>query len=154
MKIVLGSDHAGYKLKESIKQTLKDLQIDFDDLGTYSEAVVDYPDYAAKVAEAIAHGRYPRGILVCGSGIGMSITANKFLSVRAALCHDPETARLSRAHNDANVLILGGRTSDEKTVAETVKTWFSTEFEGGRHQRRIEKIDQLAHRLSQSSSSK
>lgn len=143
MKVILGSDHAGYKLKQYIKEVLTSLHIEFDDIGASSEDSTDYPDYAAKVAEAVSEGKYERGLLLCGTGIGMSIMANKFPGVRASLCYDIETARLSRAHNDANVLIIGGRTTNEKTAADMVNMWFATEFEGGRHQRRLDKISDI-----------
>ena len=139
-KILIASDHAGYGGKEAIKKTLDRLGIGYEDLGTDSEASVDYPDYAARVAEAIARGEAERGILVCGSGIGMQIAANKIPGIRAALAWNEETARLSRSHNDANVLAVGARTTPEETLEKIVETFLTTDFDGGRHVRRIEKI--------------
>jgi ribose 5-phosphate isomerase B len=139
MKIAIASDHAGYELKEKIKKALEQFHIEYEDLGPAGTDSVDYPDYARPVAEAVQNGF--RGILCCGTGIGMSIAANKFKGVRAALCHDEFTARMCRQHNDANVLILGGRVLKEAgQVAGIVKTWLETAFEGGRHQRRLDKI--------------
>ena len=139
MKIAIASDHAGYQLKEAIKKALESLHVEYEDLGPQGTDSVDYPDYARMVAEAVQAGA--RGILCCGTGIGMSIAANKFQGVRAALCQDEFTARMSREHNDANVLILGGRVlKDYGVVPGIVKVWLETSFEGGRHQRRLDKI--------------
>ncbi len=151
MKIVIGSDHAGYKMKQYIEEFLKSMHVEVIDYGTFSEDSTDYPNYAAKVAEAVSKGEFEQGILLCGTGIGMSITANKFPGIRAALCHDVEAARLARAHNNANILIIGGRTTDEKPVAEMVKTWMTTPFEGGRHQRRVDLISQIERNLKSTS---
>ena len=140
MKIALASDHAGYAEKERLKNVLADLGVDFEDLGTDSEASVDYPDYALKVAEQVARGRVDQGLLVCGSGTGMAITANKVPGVRAAVAWSEETARLARQHNNANVLALGARTTPPADIANIVRAWFVTEFEGGRHAERVEKI--------------
>ena len=141
MKIAIASDHGGYQLKEQIKTILQSLGVDFHDFGTSSTESVDYPDYAALVAKEVQNGN--RGILCCGTGIGMSITANKFKGVRAALCHDVFTAQMSRQHNDANILILGGRVEHPpKEVEAMVQAWLQTEYEGGRHQKRPEKIAQ------------
>jgi ribose 5-phosphate isomerase B len=141
VKIVIGSDHAGYALKESVRARLVERGEEVDDLGTAGpEPSVDYPDFAQKVAGAVASGRAERGILVCGTGIGMSMAANRIDGVRAALCHDHYTARLGRAHNDANVLCLGGRTTGIDVALEIVEAFLETEFEGGRHQRRVNKI--------------
>lgn len=140
--VAIGSDHAGFALKEAIKKVLETLGVEYVDLGTYSEESTDYPDYAAAVALEVQRGN--RGILCCGTGVGMSIAANKFKGVRAAVCNNPLAAELSRRHNDANVLAMGGRViSDFQTVPEIVKTWLETPFEGGRHQRRIDKIKQF-----------
>ena len=136
MKIIIGSDHAGFDLKEALKESLDGMV----DVGTYSEDSVDYPDFAARVARAISSGEFEKGILICGSGVGMSIVANKFPGVRAALCTDTDTARMSRMHNDANILVLAGRRTDVKTAAAIVRVWSNTEFEGGRHERRLDKI--------------
>lgn len=143
LRIAIGSDHAGFKLKEKIKGFLDELGYQYKDYGTDSEESVDYPDFAAKVAEVVSKGEFDRGILVCGTGIGMSIAANKFPNVRATLCYDTTTARLSREHNDANVLTLGGRLTDEKTAKEIVGIWLKTEFLGERHARRVDKINRL-----------
>lgn len=140
-KIGIGSDHAGFEAKEEIKKYLKEEGLDFEDFGTNSTDSCDYPDYARKVAEAVSKGQCQRGILVCGSGIGVSIVANKVRGVRAALCHDASSAKLSRLHNDANVICFAGRTTPIETIKEALQTWLSTEFEGGRHQNRIDKIE-------------
>jgi ribose 5-phosphate isomerase B len=143
MKIALGSDHAGFELKEDLRAYLAELKIEALDLGAYSEDSTDYPDVAAKVAEKVARGEVERGLLICGTGIGMSIVANRFAGVRAALCHDLYTARVSREHNDANVLALGGRLIGKGLAREILKVWLESEFQGGRHERRIRKIAAL-----------
>lgn len=140
--IIIGSDHAGYPMKEFIKSELQKLNVPFADVGANSGAAVDYPLYIAKVARAVSLGRYGRGIAICGAGIGASITANRFRGVRAALCLTEEMARLSRAHNDANILVLGGRLTPMETAARILSIWLSTQFEGGRHARRITMIDE------------
>jgi len=140
MKIALASDHAGFTEKEKLKLLLTDLGVDFVDLGTQSEASVDYPDYAEKVAEQVALKQVDQGLLVCGSGTGMAITANKVPGVRAAVAWSEETARLARQHNDANVLAIGARTTPQGEIPKIVKTWFETTFEGGRHADRVAKI--------------
>ena len=143
MKIALASDHAGFAEKEKLKPLLRDLGVEFEDLGTESEASVDYPDYAAKVAEAVAEGRAEQGLLVCSSGTGMAITANKVPGVRAAVAWSEETARLARQHNDANVLALGARTTPPDDIPKIVRAWFGASFDGGRHAARVEKIRKL-----------
>ena len=143
MRIALASDHAGYAEKERLKTVLTDLGVEFDDLGTASEASVDYPDYARKVAEQVAQGHVEQGLLVCGSGTGMAITANKVPGVRAAVAWSEETARLARQHNDANVLAIGARTTPPDDIPKIVAAWFSTEFEGGRHADRVAKISEV-----------
>ena len=140
MKIALASDHAGFVEKEKLKSVLTDLGIDFEDLGTVSEASVDYPDYAKKVAYEVAQGHVDQGVLVCGSGTGMAITANKVPGIRAAVAWSEETARLARQHNDANVLALGAKTTPEGDIPKIVRAWFSSTFEGGRHVARVKKI--------------
>jgi ribose 5-phosphate isomerase B len=150
MRIAIASDHAGFELKEKLKEYLKELGYEYEDFGTHSEESVDYPDYALKVAEYVAEGKCERGILVCGSGIGMSMAANKVPGIRAALCYDTETARLSREHNDANILTLGARLIDEKTAREIVKVWLTTEFAGERHSRRVKKIEEIEKKYSRS----
>jgi ribose 5-phosphate isomerase B len=139
-KIFIGADHAGFALKEAIKPLLAEMGFEVTDAGTDCERSVDYPDFAACVAEAVATGVYPRGILICGSGVGMSIVANRFPGIRAAICLDEETARLSRMHNDANILVLAGRRTDTATARGIVRVWLTTPFEGGRHQARLDKI--------------
>lgn len=139
--VAIGADHAGCDLKASLSNVLGDLGFDVLDLGTKGPDSVDYPDFADAVASAIQDGTAQQGVLVCGSGIGMSIGANRHAGIRAALCHDVETAHLAREHNDANVLVLGARTTDEATAKNCVKEFFSTEFDGGeRHARRVAKL--------------
>ena len=140
MKIALGSDHAGFQFKEKIKGIIVSLGHSFEDFGTQTPDSCDYPDYAEPVARAVATGKCERGILICGTGIGMSMSANKVRGIRAALCCDAQSARLSREHNDANVLCLGAREQEFETVSEIVKIWLSTEFAGGRHENRVTKI--------------
>jgi len=140
MKIALGCDHGGLDLKNAIEAKLKAMGMEVVDMGTESEESVDYPDFAAKVAESVSEGRVDRGITICGTGIGMSIAANKYPGVRAALCHDSYTARMSRMHNDANILVMGGRVTGDEVALEMLKQWIETPFEGGRHQRRLDKI--------------
>ena len=142
MKIVIGSDHAGYELKLYLREMLFGLH-QVIDIGTDGPDSVDYPDYAAKAARLVASGEAERGILVCGTGIGMSIAANKICGVRAALAFDPYTAKQSRRHVDANVLALGALVTGKGLAAEIVRVWLETPFEGGRHDRRIEKIRRL-----------
>ncbi len=141
MRIAVGSDHAGFPLKEEIITLLRELGHEVEDFGCPSTQSVDYPSYAKEVAVAVAQGRFHRGILICGTGIGMSITANRFRGVRAALCHELLTARMSRAHNDANILCMGARIIGPGLAREMVKVWLETPFEGGRHERRICMID-------------
>ena len=137
MKIALGSDHGGFALKREIADWLKEAGHEVLDLGNEGTASVDYPDYADKVCRAVLSGDCARGILVCGTGIGMSMVANRHRGIRAALCHDAFTARMSREHNDANVLCLGGRVLGPALALDIVAVWLATAFEGGRHQRRI-----------------
>ena len=143
MRIALASDHAGYAEKERLKPLLADLGVEFEDFGTGSEESVDYPDYARKVAEQVAQGRVEQGLLVCGSGTGMAITANKVPGVRAAVAWSEDTARLARQHNDANVLAIGARTTPSADIPKIVRAWFAAEFEGGRHAARVEKISEV-----------
>ena len=143
MRIALASDHAGYAEKERLKTVLTDLGVEFDDLGTRSEESVDYPDYARAVAEQVADGRVEQGLLVCGSGTGMAITANKVPGVRAAVAWSEEIARLARQHNNANVLAIGARTTPPDEIPNIVRAWFTTEFEGGRHAARVNKISDV-----------
>ncbi len=141
MKIAIGSDHAGLELKEYIKKLLAGGDYEVTDHGTHSPESVDYPDYGFKVAQAVAAGQADRGILVCGTGMGMSVVANKVKGVRAALAFDTYTAVQSRKHLDANVLVLGERVTGKGLAEEIVRSWLSAEFEGGRHSGRIAKID-------------
>jgi ribose 5-phosphate isomerase B len=141
--IIIGSDHAGFPMKEFIKGELKRHNIPCVDVGTSSGDSVDYPLYIAKVARAVSKGQYGRGIAICGAGLGASITANRFPRVRAALCFTEELARLSREHNNANVLVLGGRLTPTELAAKILATWLETAFEGGRHEKRIAMIDEV-----------
>lgn len=138
---MVASDHAGFELKQRLKTTLERLGVTFEDIGADSAEPVDYPDYAHRVARAVAEGEAALGLLVCGSGQGMVMTANRHRGVRAALAHDEQSARLSREHNDANVLALGGRATDHDLAERILQIWLETPFSGGRHQRRIDKID-------------
>ncbi|RMH66641.1 MAG: ribose 5-phosphate isomerase B [Calditrichaeota bacterium] len=143
MKVGIGSDHAGFVMKEAIIKFLEEKKIEFIDYGTFKEESVNYPDYALKVSKAVTDGDVDYGILICGTGIGMSITANKVKGIRAALCHNEETARMSRLHNNANVLCLGGRVLEESLALKMVELWLNTSFEGGRHENRIKLISTL-----------
>ena len=143
MKIALASDHAGFEEKERLKPLLNELGIEFEDLGSTSEASVDYPDYARKVAAEVSNGRVDQGLLVCGSGTGMAMTANKVPGVRAAVAWSEETARLARQHNDANVLAVGSRTKSVDDIPTIVRAWFAAKFDGGRHTGRVDKIKQI-----------
>lgn len=138
--VALGCDHAGYELKETVKGYLDNLEIEVADFGTHSEASVDYPDFGSQVARSIDKGEYERGILICGTGLGMSMVANRFAGVRAALCNDLFSAIMCRRHNDANILIMGGRVIGSELAREIVRTWLETPFEGGRHRQRLEKF--------------
>jgi ribose 5-phosphate isomerase B len=148
MRIALGADHAGVALKHDIKRLLDELQLPYEDVGTYSEQSVDYPDFAERVARGVAAGEFDRGILVCGTGIGMAIAANKIAGIRAAPVTDLDSARLSREHNDANVLALGGRVISRERALEIVRVFLETPFAGGRHERRIRKIGDLESRAA------
>jgi ribose 5-phosphate isomerase B len=143
MQIGLACDHGGFELKEELKAFLKSTGVEPIDMGSFNEESVDYPDLGVLVAEKVSRGEVERGILICGTGIGMSIVANKFPGVRAALVNDLYSARCSREHNDANILVIGGRIIGREVAREIVKIWLSTPFAGGRHQRRIDKITAL-----------
>jgi ribose 5-phosphate isomerase B len=143
MRIAIGSDHRGFAVKQKLIEVLKRLSQDVVDAGTHSTESVDYPDVAGIVGRQISRGEVDRGILICGTGIGMSIAANKLPGVRAATCHDDLTAEMSRRHNDVNVLCLSADMLGEKLIDRMVEIWLKTEFEGGRHARRVEKIQQL-----------
>ncbi len=143
MKVALGSDHAGFEIKQAVGRYLTGHGIEVEDVGTFSTESVDYPDFAERVGLAVRQGRVDRGVLVCGTGIGVCIAANKVNGIRAAAPWDAETASLSRRHNDANVLCLSGRHMAEPLALEILQIWLDTPFEGGRHQRRIDKITRL-----------
>lgn len=143
MKIAIGSDHAGYEMKEKIKSLLEEKGLTYQDMGTDSDESVDYPDFAYKVANGVAEDKFDKGILICGTGIGMSIAANKLEGVRAALCHDVFSARATRNHNNSNVLTIGSRIIGINLAEEIVKTWLGADFDGGRHERRVGKIDKI-----------
>jgi ribose 5-phosphate isomerase B len=146
MRIAIGADHAGFALKQHLVNTLARLGHEVDDRGTHSEEPVDYPPICAEVAQAVAGGRAGRGIVVGGSGQGEQMAANKIPGIRAALCNDLYTARMSREHNDANVLAIGGRIVASGLADEILRVWLDTAFEGGRHQRRVDQIAQLEKR--------
>lgn len=147
MTIAIGCDHAGIELKEEIISLLKNLNIEFIDFGTDTPESVDYPDFGEKVSKAVSTGKIEKGILICGTGIGMSIVANKFPGVRASLCNELYTAKMSRLHNNANILVLGGRIVGKDLAKEIVRTWVNTPFEGNRHSRRVDKISKIEERL-------
>lgn len=142
MKLIIGSDHGAVELKEEVKNLLKEEfpEVEVEDVGTHGTTSVDYPDIAQKVCTPVAEGKADRGIVMCGTGIGISIAANKIEGIRAALCHETYTAKMSRQHNNANVLAMGGRTTGVEIAKEIVRTWMTTEFLGGRHERRVNKI--------------
>ena len=142
MRVAVASDHGGYKLKEKVKEYLESRDIDVIDLGTNSEDSVDYPEYGRACAKAVAGGEADRGIVCCGTGIGISIAANKVNGIRCGLCTNVEMAKLTRQHNDANMLAMGGRIIDDETAMAITEAFIDTEFEGGRHQRRIDKIEE------------
>jgi len=141
--IIIGSDHAAYDLKEKVKAFLIERGIDVEDAGCYSEDSVDYPDFGIRVASMVSAGKFERGILMCGTGIGMSMVANKFPRVRAALCTDLFSSIMSKRHNNSNILVLGARVVGDILAVEIVKAWLETPFEGGRHQRRLDKFDRI-----------
>ncbi len=143
MKIAIASDHRGFQMKSRLQQTIESLGFSVDDLGPESGDSVDYPDYAARVAESVAADEHERGILICGTGIGMCIAANKFSGVRAAPCHDTVTAEYSRLHNNANILCLSADQLSDQLAEQVVQIWLSTEFEEGRHARRLDKIAEI-----------
>jgi ribose 5-phosphate isomerase B len=149
LKIVLGSDHAGFELKADLRDYLVEQNIAIFDMGVAEEIPADYPEIARAVAEKISQKEFERGILICGSGIGMSIVANRFPGVRAALCHDLYTARMSREHNDANLLVLGGRLIGKGLAREMIKVWLESVFQGGNHQRRLDQIESLDNEMKE-----
>jgi ribose 5-phosphate isomerase B len=143
VRVVIGADHAGFRLKEDLVMHLKELGHDVEDLGTDSEEAVDYPPICAEVGRAVRDGRAERGVVLGGSGQGEQIAANKVRGVRAALCNDLYTAKMSRRHNDANVLAIGARIVAPELAREILESWLATDFEGGRHERRIRQIDEI-----------
>jgi ribose 5-phosphate isomerase B len=143
MQLGLACDHGGFELKEELKAFLKTLGIEPVDMGTSNEDSVDYPDFGVRVAKKVSQGELEKGILICGTGIGMSIVANKFPRIRAALVNDLYSAKFSRAHTDANILVMGGRIIGKELAKEIVKVWLETPFAGGRHKKRLEKIEAL-----------
>ncbi len=143
MNIAIASDHGGYRLKQDIMRALAKDNITYQDFGTLSEASVDYPDYAKAVAEAVARGDFSQGILCCGTGIGMAITANKVPGIRAAVCGDTFSARACKEHNNANILTLGQRVTGPGLAIDIVKVWLQAEYQGGRHQQRLDKIEAI-----------
>jgi len=144
MNIAVASDHGGFELKEELKSFLSSMGISCADLGTTNGGEsVDYPDFGMELARRVSDGEFERGVLICGTGIGMSIVANKFPGIRAALVWDTFTAKMAREHNDANILVIGGRTTDKEPAKEMVRVWLEARFEGGRHQRRLDKIREI-----------
>ena len=146
--IIMGCDHAAYQLKEKVKAYLIKKGITVEDGGTHSEDSVDYPDFGINVALQVSSGHFNRGILICGTGLGMSMVANKFPHIRAALCNDLFSAEMSRRHNDSNILVLGGRVIGEALALAVVQKWIETPFDGGRHQKRLEKFDDIRELIS------
>lgn len=146
-RIIIGSDHAGFETKTRIIDVLREKGIKAEDAGAHSKESSDYPDFGMIVGEAVSSGNFERGVLICGSGVGMSIVANKFPGVRAALVGNVETAKISRLHNNSNILVIGERTLDPKKASDILMAWLEAEFEGGRHQRRLDKIEALEKKL-------
>ncbi len=147
MKIAIASDHAGFEMKEKVKSFLKELKHEFKDFGTQDKKPVDYPDFALKVANAVSKNECERGMLFCGTGLGMSIVANKIPGVRAVLCYDVKTAKLSREHNDANVLTLGARMIEFEKAKKIINVWLETDFLGENYSKRIEKIKEIEKKI-------
>jgi len=141
MKIIIGSDHAGYPMKEKVKAHLSERGVQVEDVGAHSEESVDYTDFGKRVAQKVSDGTFDRGILICGTGLGMSMVANRYRGVRAALANDLFSAIMSRRHNDSNILAMGGRLIGDTLAFQLVDTWLETPFDGGRHQGRLEKMD-------------
>ena len=151
-KIAIASDHGGFDLKENIIAFLLKKGLEIDNLGAHSTDSVDYPDYGIKLPQAITDKKFVRGILICGTGVGMSIVVNRFPGIRGTLCSDVYTAKMCREHNDSNVLIMGGRVIEVSLAIEILETWLNTEFEGGRHKRRLDKIKEIDANLKTKSS--
>lgn len=141
MKIAIGSDHAGYELKKTVYAWLQEHGHEVEDMGPWSDGSVDYPDYARKVAETVANGGHDQGVLLCGTGVGVSIAANKFKGIRAVLAFNPEIASLGRQHNNANIICFPARFTDSEAIEKSLENWFAVDFEGGRHERRVAKIE-------------
>ena len=150
--IIIGSDHAAYDLKKKVKAFLIERGIDVEDVGSHNEDSVDYPDFGIKVASMVSAGKFERGILLCGTGIGMSMVANKFPHVRAALCADLFSSIMSKRHNNSNILVIGARVVGDMLAMEIVKAWLETPFDGGRHQRRLDKFDRIDSAITHSDS--
>ena len=148
MRIAIGTDHRGFSIRSKVIELVERLGHEVDDVGTFSGDAVDYPDIASAVSRKVSHGEVDRGILVCGTGLGMCIAANKFQGVRAAPCHDDLTAEMSRRHNDANILCLSANLLGERLIDQMIELWLSTPFDGGRHARRVEKIAVLERRTA------
>ncbi|WP_428236753.1 ribose 5-phosphate isomerase B [Gracilimonas sp.] len=146
MVIPIASDHAGFPAKEMVKKILEEMGHTPVDYGTHSEDSVDYPDFAVKVSEVVNNGEHEQGILVCGSGQGVCMTANKYPKIRAGLVYSPKAAEMTRLHNNANVMCLPGRELNESEIREIIEAWFATDFEGGRHERRVNKIESLTQK--------
>ena len=146
-KIAIASDHAGKEMKEDLKEYLAGLGVNVEDMGVHNDGSVDYPDYGIPVAEKVSEGELHRGILICGTGIGMSILANKFPGVRAALVNDVYTAKMAKEHNDANIIVIGGRVVGKGIAREIIKVWLDAKFQGGRHKRRLDKITETEKKL-------
>jgi len=140
MKVILTADHAGVTIRDEVKNLLEDMSIDYEDTGCEGGLSVDYPDYSLPAAKRVANGEFDRGIFICGTGIGMTISANKVKGIRCALAHDVYSAKLTRQHNDSNVLAMGERVIGPGLARDIAKTWLETEFDGGRHERRVHKI--------------
>ena len=147
MRVALASDHGGFDLKQEILKLLGEIDVEFKDFGCYSQEAVDYPDYAVSVGEAVARGEWDRGILICGTGIGISIAANKVKGVRCALTHDVYSAKMTRQHNDSNVLAMGGRVIGSELAREIVRTWLGEDFVGAHHADRVEKISAYENKV-------
>ena len=146
MKIAIGCDHGGINLKPFVEKVLKERDVEIVDMGCFDSSSVDYPDYALKVAEAVSQGVVEKGIILCGTGIGISIAANKVKGIRAAVCHDLFTAKMCAEHNDANILSMGGRIISGEMASDMVEVWLDTPFAGGRHTGRVEKISQIENK--------
>lgn len=143
MRLALGADHAGYELKEELKDFFAQKEIDYYDFGTYDTKSTDYSDWGIKVAEAVARGKFERGILICGTGLGMSLTANKVPGIRATPCYGIFSARLSREHNNSNILVMGGRITGKGLARQIVEEWLEAKFKEGKHKRRVDKITKI-----------